>query len=131
MTMMKYGIIAGVAGLALASVAWAGSMDGRFGNTVVSKSSNGVVTKVFYDKPGTFTATVEEPGKAKVTAKGKWRLDGGNVCLTSETTFAVFEANKERCVPLNGDKVGDKWKTSGKDAAGNDVVSEVEIVAGR
>lgn len=113
------------------AVAWAGSMEGRFGNTVVVKSSDGTTTKVFYDKPDTFKVTVEQPGKPTVNSKGKWRVDGDKVCLTAETSFGAFEANKERCVPLMGDKVGDTWKSTGKDATGKDVVSDASIVAGR
>jgi hypothetical protein len=111
--------------------AWAGNMDARFGNTVVAKAPDGTTTKFHYDKPDTFTATIEQPGKPAVKAKGKWRVDGANVCITSDTAFGPFEANKERCVPLMGDKVGDKWKSKSLDAAGKEVEVDVSIVAGR
>lgn len=111
--------------------AWAGSMDARFGNTVLAKAPDGTTTKFLYDKPDTFTAKIEQTGKPAVDAKGKWRVDGDKLCITSETAFGPFEANKERCVPLMGDKAGDKWQTTSKDAAGKDVTVDISIVAGR
>lgn len=116
---------------ALAGTAWAGNIDARIGNTVVAKAPGGTVTKFHYDKPDAFTATIEQPGQPVVKAKGKWRVDGTNVCLTSDTAFGPFEANKERCVPLMGDKVGDTWKAKSLDAAGKPVDVDVTIVQGR
>lgn len=124
-------IATAVAGAFFIGAAWAGNMDARFGNTVLAKSPGGTTTKVFYDKPDTFTAKIEQPGKPTVNAKGKWRVDGDKLCVTSDTAFGPFEANKEGCVPLKGDKVGDKWQTPAKDAAGKDIVIDVSIVAGR
>lgn len=121
------------AAVAVASVGacWAGNIEARFGNTVVAKSSDGSVTKVWYNKDKTLTAKVEAPGKPAVTGKGKWRMDGDKVCFTYDSSFGMFEANKERCVPVSGDKVGDSWKVKTKDAAGKDVEVEVSIVAGK
>jgi hypothetical protein len=109
---------------------WAGNIEARFGNTIVAKSSDGTVTKVWYNKDKTLTAKVEAPGKPAVNSKGIWRVDADKVCITAETAFGPFEANKERCVPLNGDKVGDSWKLKSKDAAGKDIDMEVTIVSG-
>lgn len=120
-----------VAGAFFIGAAWAGSMEARFGNTVVAKAPDGTTTKVHYDKPDTFTATIEQPGKPAANAKGKWRVDGDKLCLTSDTAFGPFAANKEGCVLLRGDKVGDKWQTPAKDSAGKDIVLDVSIVAGR
>ena len=111
--------------------AWAGNIEARIGNTVVAKAPDGTVTKFHYAKPDTFTVAIEQPGKPAVNAKGKWRVDGDKVCLTADTTFGPFEKDKERCVPLNGDKVGDTWKSKSKDAAGKDVEVDVSIVAGQ
>lgn len=119
------------AALLIAGTAWAGNIDARFGNTVVAKAPDGTVTKFHYDKDGTFKAMIEQPGKPVQNAKGKWRVDGANVCLTSDTAFGPFEANKERCVPLMGDKVGDSWKSKSLDAQGKPVDVDVSIVAGR
>lgn len=116
---------------ALAGSAWAGNIDARIGNTVVAKAPDGTVTKFHYDKPDTFTAAIAQPGQPVVNAKGKWRVDGATVCLTSDTAFGPFEANKERCVPLMGDKVGDTWKAKSLDAAGKPVDVDVSIVQGR
>ena len=118
------------AGLLVAGAAHAGNIDARIGNTVVAKAPDGTVTKFHYAKPDTFTATVEQPGKPAANTKGKWRVDGDKVCLTAEATFGPFEANKERCVPLQGDKVGDTWKSKSLDAAGKPVDVDVSIVAG-
>lgn len=124
-------LFAAAAVVLLAGAAWAGNMEARFGNTVVAKAPDGTVTKFHYEKAGTFTATIEQPGQPKVTAKGKWRQDGDKLCITSDTAFGPFEANKESCVPLMGDKVGDSWKSKSRDAAGNIVDVDVSIVAGR
>jgi hypothetical protein len=118
-------------GALFVGAAWAGNIEARFGNTVVAKAPDGTVTKFHYAKPDTFTVTIEQPGKPAVNTKGKWRVDGANVCLTAETTFGPFEAKKERCVPLNGDKVGDSWKSKSVDAAGKPVEVDVSIVAGQ
>lgn len=115
----------------LVGVAWAGNMEARFGNTVVAKAPDGTTTKFHYDKPDTFKATIEQPGKPMVTAKGKWRQDGDKVCLTPDTAFGPFQKDKETCVPLMGDKVGDSWKSKSLDAAGKPVDVDVTIVAGR
>jgi hypothetical protein len=111
-------------------MSWAGNLEARFGNTVVAKTSDGTVTKVWYAKDNTLTARVEAPGKPAATGKGKWRKDGDKVCFTYDSSFGMFEANKERCVPVSGDKVGDSWKLKTKDAAGKEIDVEVSIVAG-
>jgi len=111
--------------------ALAGNMEARFTNTVVTKAPDGTIVKVFYDKPDTFLATIDQPGKAAAHANGKWRVNGDKLCLTSETPFGQFEANKEGCVTLMGDKVGDTWQLPSKDAAGKDIKLDVTIVAGR
>lgn len=119
-----------VAAAFLIGAAWAGNMEARFGNTVVAKAPDGTVTKFWYKKDNTFTAKVEQPGKPAVDVKGKWRQDGDKLCVTAETTFGPFEAGKERCIPLSGDKVGDTWKGQSLDAAGKPVAVDVTIVAG-
>ena len=120
-----------VAAIGFVAPSWAGNIEARFGNTVVAKSSDGTVTKVWYNKDKTVAAQAEIPGKPAVTSKGKWRVDGDKLCITYETAFAMFEANKERCVPLSGDKVGDNWKLKAKDAAGKDIEVDVTIVSGK
>ena len=119
------------AAILLAGAAWAGNMEARYGNTVVAKAPDGSVTKFHYDKAGTFTVTAEQPGKPPVSTKGKWRVEGDKVCLTAEASFGPFEAGKERCVPLMGDKVGDTWKSKGMGADGKPVDVDVTIVAGQ
>lgn len=125
-------IAAAFAGLVLFGAAFAGNMDARYGNTVVATNPDGSTTKFYYNADKTFTVKAEKDGKVLGESKGTWRQDGDKLCLTAETTFGPFEAGKERCVPLMGDKVGDSWTTpGGKDANGNDIVITVKIVAGR
>jgi len=119
-----------VAGAFLIGAAWAGNMAARIGNTVVATAPDGTVTKFWYKADGTFTAKVAQPGKPVVDTKGKWRQDGDKLCITSEAAFGPFEANKERCVPLMGDNVGDKWKSQSLGADGKPVEVDVTIVAG-
>jgi hypothetical protein len=118
------------AGALMTGAAWAGNMDARIGNTVLAKAPDGTTTKFWYAKPDTFTVKIEEPGKPAVDAKGKWRVDKDKLCLTADTSFGPFEKDKESCVPLMGDKVGDTWKSKSKDAAGAVVDVDVSIVAG-
>jgi hypothetical protein len=114
----------------VAGLAVAGSIDARIGNTVVAKAPDGTVTKFWYAKPDTVSVKVEQPGKPAVDSKGKWRVDKESLCLTFDASFGPFEKGKETCVPLMGDKVGDKWKSKSKDATGAVVDVDVEIVAG-
>jgi hypothetical protein len=120
-----------MAGAILVGSALAGTMDARFDNTVVATSPDGSTVKFYYNADNTFTAKAEANGATVLESKGAWRQDGENLCITSESAFGPFEAGKERCVPLAGEKVGDVWETPGKDAAGNDIKIKVEIVAGR
>ncbi|MFO1186690.1 MAG: hypothetical protein U1E87_04105 [Alphaproteobacteria bacterium] len=122
---------AALAGLVLFGSAFAGNMSARFGNTVVATYPDGTTTKFYYNEDKTFSAKTESAGKTLAETSGTWRQDGDKLCLTAKTPFGPFEAGKERCVPLMGDKAGDKWTTPGKDANGNDITINVEIVAGR
>lgn len=115
----------------LVAAAWAGNMEARYGNTVVAKAPDGTVTKFHYNKDGTFAASSQQPGKPAVNTKGKWRVQGDQVCLTPEAAIGPFEASKERCVPLMGDKVGDTWKSQSVGADGKPVAVDVTIVAGQ
>ena len=124
-------IVAAAITVGVVGASWAGNIEARFGNTVVAKSSDGTVSKVWYNKDKTLAAKLEAPGKPAVNSKGTWRVDGDKLCLTYDTAFAMFEANKERCVPLGGDKVGDSWKLKSKDAAGKEIDIEVTIVSGK
>ncbi len=131
MKLSKGLVAASVTAAILFGSALAGNMDARFGNTVVATNPDGSTVKFYYNADKTFTVKAEAGGKTLLESKGAWRQDGENVCLTSEAPFGPFEAGKERCVPLMGDKVGDSWETPGKDAQGNDIKIKIEIVAGR
>jgi hypothetical protein len=131
MKIMTRTLATAAAAIMLVGAAWAGNIEARFGNTVVAKAPDGTVTKFHYDKAGTFTVTSEQPGKPAVSSNGKWRKDGDKVCLTADKTFGPFEAGKERCVPLMGDKVGDTWKSKSVGADGKPVDVDVTIVAGQ
>jgi YD repeat-containing protein len=126
------GIVAAItASAALAGPAFAGSMEARIGNTVVVTAPDGSTTKLYYNADKTLTVKSEADGKVVLETKGTWRQDGENLCVTSEAAFGPFEAAKERCMPLAGDKVGDTWQAPAKDADGNDITITVAIVAGR
>ena len=120
-----------LAGALTFGTAFAGSMAARFGNTVVATSPDGSVTKFFYDADGKVAVTIEAGGKTVLTSKGTWRQDGTKVCLTLDPGFGPFVTGTERCIPLNGDKIGDSWTTPGVDAAGKPISVAVSIVQGR
>lgn len=126
------GLVAGVlAGLLILGTAWAGSMDARFGNTVVATYPDGTTSKFYYNADKTFAAKTEKGGTVLAETTGTWRVDADKVCITAKTTFGPFEAGKERCIPLMGDKVGDSWPSKAQDASGNPVDITVAIVKGR
>lgn len=130
MKLLKGVVLTGLATALLAGAAWAGNMEARFGNTVVAKLSNGDVSKLYYNADNTFTADATQGG-AETKTKGTWRQDGDNLCITSEAAFGAFEAGKERCVPLQGDKVGDSWQSKFPGPDGAEMTLDVSIVAGR
>jgi hypothetical protein len=121
----------GLAGLLSLGIAFAANVEARFGNTVLVAYPDGTAVKFFYNAVKTFSAKIEKDGNVLAETKGTWRVDAANICLTSEAPFGPFEPGKERCVPLQGDKVGDTWTVPGKDAKGNDIVATGKIVAGR
>lgn len=124
------GLIAALAAGLSAGTALAGSMEARFGNTVLISGDQGE-TKLFYNEDNSFTATVSPKDGAMIESKGTWRIEGDQVCITPERAFLIFEAGKERCVPLQGEKVGDSWQTTSKGPDGQDVTATISIVAGR
>ena len=105
-----------VAALFAAGTALAGSMAARFGNTVVVTYPDGAIIKFFYNQDSTFSATAEAGGKTVAQTTGKWRQDGDKLCVKADTDFGAFKGGEERCVPLQGDKVGDTWQTKINDS---------------
>jgi hypothetical protein len=124
-------LAAALASLLFVGTAFAGSMDARFGNTVVATYPDGTTLKFYYNADKTFAAKTEKGGAVLAETTGTWRVDGANVCLTVAKTFGPFEGGKERCIPLMGDKVGDSWPSKVQDASGNVTDITVAIVAGR
>jgi hypothetical protein len=131
MKLFRLMTVAGAMSALLIGAAFAGSMEARYGNTVVATASNGTTTKVYYNADNTLTASITPKDGAATEAKGSWRLDGATICITADTAFGPFAAGAETCIPLQGDKVGDNWETKAKDAQGVEVVTKVTIVAGR
>jgi hypothetical protein len=133
-TMMKLFtrlLAAALAGLLLLGTAWAGSMDARFGNTVVATYPDGTTLKFYYNADKTFAAKTEKGGALLAETTGTWRVDADKLCLTAKTNFGPFEGGKERCIPLMGDKVGDSWPSKAQDSGGQVIDITVAIVAGR
>jgi len=85
------------------SAAFAGDiMAPRYGNTVISNDGAGHETHIYYNADGTFT------GKQGAQAfKGTWKIDSGNICLTSDP--AIPNTPNPVCVPVAEHKVGDTW----------------------
>jgi len=96
-----------------AGVAFAGSMDVRFTNTVKLTAADGTSTSLLYNADGTFTATGAQAGS------GTWVLEGENICITPA-------GGEKQCGPLKGEKVGDTWEI---DTPNGKLTGE--IVAGR
>lgn len=128
-TVMKFVTAFAIATLTAFS-ALAGNMAARFGNTVVATYPDGTVSKFYYNADKTFTAKAEKSGAVLAETAGTWRQDGANVCITANANFGLFEAGKERCIPLGGDKVGDTWQVTAKDSTGKDITVNVKLEAG-
>jgi hypothetical protein len=131
MKLFKTIVVAGATTGLLIGAALAGSMEARFGNTVVATSTTGITTKVFYNADNTVTVSITPKEGAATETRGTWRQDGTNICVTPEAAFGPFEAGKENCIPLQGDKIGDTWETKAKNAQGVEQTTTVTIVAGR
>lgn len=111
--------------------AFAASMEPRFGNTMLGTRPDGTVMKLYYNRDHTFSGEITPPHSTAVfEAKGKWWLDGKNLCVQQELPEGQGEAPKS-CAELKGDKVGDKWQTTVHGADGKPEVQSVEIVKGR
>ena len=103
--MGKFFVVAS-AFLAASSLALAAGMDGFYGNTLVIKDGKGtVLAKTQFAQDGSYETT--RGASAKV--KGKWRLDGGNVCTKEDG------AEDEECVDLKlaGKTKGQSWDVKG------------------
>lgn len=85
-----------------ATAALAGPLDSRFGNTTITKDAQGNETHIYYAADGTFSGK-----QGAATFKGTWKIDGSNVCLTSETP--IPNTPNPVCAPLSDHQVGDTW----------------------
>lgn len=120
--MIRYEIV--VATILLGtSLAWGGTMENTFGNTVVSTNSKGASSDWYFNSDGTYTFKTAD-GQ---TSAGHWRLNGDKVCSTPDAA-AGQPAAAETCVAyVDGKNVGDSWSTS--DAKGDSFT--VSIKPGR
>ncbi|MGD0143704.1 MAG: hypothetical protein ABSC92_11130 [Rhizomicrobium sp.] len=82
-------------------------MASRYGNTTISTDASGVQSKLYYAADGTFTGT-----QAGTKFKGTWKIDGGNVCLTTDP--ALPGTPNPICLPVAAHKVGDTWSSGGR-----------------
>jgi len=120
--MIRYEFVV-VALLLGTSVAWGGTMDSTFNNTVVSTDSKGAASDWFFNPDGTYTVSVA----GKLAGAGHWKLNGDKICSTPDA-IAGQPAPAETCVAyVDGKTVGDSWTTS--DAKGGTFT--VSIKAGR
>jgi hypothetical protein len=93
------------AALLFTTAAFAGDDDvlaSRFGNTTITKDASGNENHIYYAADGSFT------GKQGTTAyKGTWKLNGGTICLTSDTP--IPNTPNPVCAPVSAHKVGETW----------------------
>lgn len=93
--------------LAAAAPAWAGSLDGAFGNTVNVTLENGAVVRYHFNADHTYA--MYTPDGAQVS--GTWEESGDQVCTTPA-------GGARSCVAANpGRTVGDTWQQAGADGA--------------
>lgn len=84
------------------TTALAGPLDSRFGNTTITKDTQGNETHLYYAADGTLTG--KQNGQA---FKGTWKINGGTVCLTFDPVPAGV--TNPTCVPVSEHKIGDTW----------------------
>lgn len=106
------------AAFAMAGAVQAAPMDTAYGNTVVVTYPGGVVSKLYVEADGTYTAT--SPMGA---VKGTWAIADGQTCFT-QTEPAGVPAS---CGPTVDKQIGDTW--DGVGVGGAPVT--LTLVAGR
>ena len=74
----------------------------RFGNTTITKDASGTENRIYYAADHTFTGK-----QGTATFKGTWRIDGGTICLTSDTP--IPGTPNPACAPVSDHKVGETW----------------------
>ena len=128
-TMSAASALAGAVML-IAGAAYAGDpMVNTYGNTVVSKDdATGVMSKLLFNKDGTFSAQTEGKDGKAVDYKGAWTLkdDGKTICVKADTPPDAKETFKATCSPLQAHNVGDSWKITNDQQQ----TFDVSIVAG-
>jgi len=74
----------------------------RYGNTTITRTSDGVENHVYYNSDGTFTAK-----QGDATTQGTWAIKGGTICLTANPP--IPNTPNPACAPLSAHQVGDTW----------------------
>ncbi len=81
-------------------------MSADFGNTVISKGSDGgSETHIYYNADHSFTGKVIKPA---IALKGTWSIQNDQLCM--HFTPAPFGVKNPLCKPITGaHQVGDTW----------------------
>mgnify|MGYP003651402197 FL=1 len=109
----------------------AGSMEPRFGNTMIASRPDGTVMKLYYNADKSFTGNIQPAGAPMtISINGTWRQDGDKLCV-QPAAGPGGAMPPESCAELKGDHVGDTWETTVKGLDGEPVVQTVTIVKGR
>lgn len=91
----------------VSGVAYAGTMDNTYGNTIVVTSASGAETRYYFNADGTFTGTA--PGGSQMA--GRWTVEGDQLCL-------VPPSGQQLCTTVAADKnVGDSWEQLASDGS--------------
>lgn len=96
----------------------AGPMAGAFGNTIVSTTPKGVVTKTYIDADGSYRSVADG-----AESRGQWTMKKGLICYTRQIPAPAAPL----CTLGPGKKVGGKWAIFQDDGTS----TKVTIVAGR
>ena len=87
---------------ATAAIADDSVLASRFGNTTITKDTNGTENHIYYAADHTFTGKQGGNG-----FKGTWKIDGGTICLTADPP--IPNTPNPACVPVSAHAVGDTW----------------------
>lgn len=101
---------------ALASPAFAGTVENAFGNTMVAQVAGGPEVRIHFNADSSYVMNLPDG----TTVPGAWALQNGQLCMTPQGGAA-------QCYPDPGDhKVGDSWTATGPDGD-----MTLSLVAGR
>jgi hypothetical protein len=103
-------------------------MANTYGNTITTRNTaDGQTGTLLFNADGTFTGSVTGADGNPIPYPGKWKVSGGNICLTPTLPPGTQNAPGPSCSPVVSHNVGDSWTVTNDQGA----TYEVSLSAGR